>query len=289
MINQGSNTSTADGQASTGAALENSGTAGVNGALTGLGAYNAADTNNASTVGSNAQSLVNAQNIPAQVQADMNQATQQANEVTMPGIEQNAAAGGNTNSSRTGIADGLVQQGLAEQSASLQGSLTGQAEANAENLAQTQANNNNVNNLGALSSEGSVGNTAANTGVNAGTAATNDQIADAGEAAAGGAGQTAAEQAALTNQEQQFQSATTSPYAALQGLMGIAGTNNWGTDTTGTSDTTATPSAWSTISGLLSSGGSLLNGISTPKAPAVMSAPGDLGAGTGGLSFPMFE
>jgi hypothetical protein len=49
----------------------------------------------------------------------MQGATETARDVTMPGIEQNAAMTGNTNSTRTGIADGLVQRGLAEQSANL--------------------------------------------------------------------------------------------------------------------------------------------------------------------------
>jgi hypothetical protein len=192
----------------------------------------------------------------------MLQATQQANQVTMPGIEQNAAIGGNTNSSRTGIADGLVQQGLAEQSAALNGSLSGTAYANGLALAQQTANNNNTQNLGALSTAGSIGNTAANTGVNAGTASVANQGALSSEAAAGGAGLTASQQAILNNQQQQFQAQTTDPYAAAQGLMSVAGTNNWGQNTTGTSNTTSTPSAWDTISGLMSSAGGLAKGIS---------------------------
>jgi hypothetical protein len=90
----------------------------------------------------------------------------------------------------------------------------------------------------------------------------------------------------LDNEQQQYQSATTSPYAALNGYMGVIGSNNWGSNSTGTSDTTSTPLAWDTISGLMSSGG-LMQGFA-PKPP-VMSTAGDLGAGTGGLQFPMFR
>jgi hypothetical protein len=287
MVQQGGNLSTPNTQAATGNALQADGTSGVGGALSGLSNYNASTATDPNAINSAAQQYVQGQNIPAQVAAAMQGATQTAQDVTMPGIEQNAAIGGNTNSTRTGVADGIVQRGLAEQSANLNGSLSGTAYANGLNLASANANAANTANLGALSTEGSVGNTAASTGVNAGTASVANQGALSSEAAAGGAGLTAAQQAILTNQLQQFQSATTSPYAAAQGLMSVAGTNNWGQNTTGTSNTTSTPSAWDTISGLMSSGGSLL-GSFAPKAP-VMSTPGDLGAGTGGLSFPMFQ
>jgi hypothetical protein len=263
MVSQGSNLSTPNQQATTGTALQNSGTSGVTGALTGLSTYNPAASNNTQSQVDAANQYVAGQNIPAQVQAAMLGATQTANQVTMPGIEQNAAGTGNTNSTRTGIADGLVQQGLAEQSAALNGSLTGTAYANGLNLAQTTANNNNNNTLGALTTAGNIGNTAASTGVNAGTASVADQGALSSEAAAGGAGLTAAQQAILTNEQQQYAAQTTDPYAALNGLMGVIGSNNWGSSTTGsgTSDTTSTPSAWSTIAGLMSSGGALLSGL----------------------------
>jgi hypothetical protein len=283
MVTQGSNLAVPTQQAATGAALQNSGTAGISGALTGLSNYNPAATNNTQSQVDAANKYVAGQNIPAQVAAAMQGATQQANEVTMPGIEQNAATGGNTNSTRTGIADGLVQQSLANQSANLNGSLTGTAFANGLNLAQTTANNNNIDNLGALSTAGSIGNTAAATGVNAGTQSVGTQGALSSEAATGGAGLTAADQANLTNQEQQYQAQTTDPYAALQGLMGVIGSNNWGSSTTGTgtSDTTSTPSAWDTISGLMSSGGALLSGINGPGGGG-----GTPGTSIGGSSGP---
>ena len=241
MISQGSNLGIPGTQASTANTLQGAGTNGVSGALSGLSNYNASNTNNQNSITDAANAYVAGQNIPAQVQNAMLQATQQANEVTMPGIEQNAAIGGNTNSTRTGIADGLVQQGLAEQSAALNGSLTGQAYANGLSLAQQQANNNNVNNLSALNNLGTLGNTATNTGVNAGTNSVANQGALSSEAAAGGAGLTAAQQANLTNQLQQYQAQTQDPYAALQGLMGIIGTNNWGSTSNGTSNTTTPP------------------------------------------------
>lgn len=266
MVQQGGNLSTPQGQAATGTALQGAGTAGVTGALSGLSSYNPSAANNTQSQVNSANQYVAGQNIPAQVKAAMQGATEQARDVTMPGIEQNAAIGGNTNSTRTGIADGLVQRGLAEQSANLNGSLSGTAFANGLNLAQTTANNNNNSTVGALTAGGNIGNTAASTGVNAGTASVANQGALSSEAAAGGAGLTAAQQAILTNQQQQYQSKVTSPFAAAQGLMSVAGTNNWGQNTTGTSNTTSTPSAWDTISGLMSSAGSAAKGVSSLAA-----------------------
>lgn len=262
MVQQGGNLSTPDQQAATGTALQTAGTSGVTGALSGLSTYNPSATNNTQSQVDAANQYVAGQNIPAQVQNAMLGATQTANDVTMPGIEQNAAGTGNTNSTRTGIADGLVQRGLAEQSAALNGSLSGTAFANGLSLANNTANENNVNNLGALTTAGNIGNTAANTGVNAGSASVANQGALTSEAAAGGAGLTAAQQADLTNQAQQYQAQVTDPYAAAMGLMGVAGTNNWGQTSTGTNNTTSTPSAWDTISGLMSSAGNAAKGLS---------------------------
>lgn len=262
MVSQGGNLAIPNSMANTSTALQGAGTAGVQGSLSGLSGYDASRSNSADPTVAAAQKYVAGQDIPAQVRAAMQGATETARDVTMPGIEMNAAAGGNTNSSRTGIAEGLVQRGLAEQSANMSGSLSSQAFKDALTLAQTQQNNNNTANLGALTAQGTIGNTAANTGVNAGTASIAGQGALTSEAAAGGAGLTAAQQAILDNGQQQFASATQSPYAALSGLMGIIGTNNWGSSTNGTETTTKNPSAWDTISGLMSAGGSLAKGVS---------------------------
>jgi hypothetical protein len=260
MIAQGGDLSTSNTQAGTGKALQADGTSGVGGALTGLSNYNASNATAPGTISDAAQQYVDGQNIPAQVANAMLPAEQQARDVTMPGIEQNAAIGGNTNSTRTGIADGLVQRGLAEQDNNLTGSLTGAAYAHGLDLASSNANAANTANLGALIGEGNVGNTAANTGVNAGTASVATQGALSGEAAAGGAGITQNSQNALTNQSQQYQAQTNDPFAALNNYMGIVGANNWGSSTTGTNNTTSNPSAWDTISGLMSSAGSAAKG-----------------------------
>jgi hypothetical protein len=251
MLGYANGNTTPGSQATAGATDTAAGTNATTGALTGLSNFNPASTNNTQSLIDSANKYAAGQNIPAQVANAMQTATQTANDITMPGIEQNAAQTGNTNSTRTGVADGIVQRGLAEQAANLSGTLQSNAYQNGLNLAETSANSNNANTLGALNSAGSIGNATTNTGVNAGTSSINNQGALYGMASNAGAGEQAANQANLTNQQQQYQSQVTSPYAALNGLMPIIGSTNWGGNSTGTSNTTTTPSAWSVIGGLL--------------------------------------
>ena len=261
MVSSGSNLGVSNGQATTGTALQGAGTSGVTGALSGLSNFNAGAATNPDTISAAAQKYVDGQDINGQVSNAMLPALQQARDVTMPGIEQHAAIGGNINSTRTGIADGLVQRGLAEQSAGLGATLRNAAYTHGLDLASNNANTGNQQNLGALTSAGSIGNTAAATGVNAGTQSVNTQGMLSGEAATGGTGLTAAQQAILDNNTQKYQAQISSPFDALKQYMGVVGTNNWGSSSNGTSNTTSTPSAWDTISGLMSSGGKLASGF----------------------------
>jgi hypothetical protein len=235
------------------------GTNAATGALTSLGTFDPSATNNPNTLVSAANQYVAGQNIPAQVQAAMLPAEQQANQTTLPGITQNADIGGNADSSRTGIAQGMVEQGLGEQSAALNGSLTGIAFGNGLNLAENQAQNNNANTIGALSDLINGGNMTTGTGLNLGTGSIGNQGSLFNIAGTGGAGEQAANQAQLTNEEQQYQAQTNDPFAALNNYMGIVGSNNWGQNTTGTQSTS--PSALSMIGGLLGAGGSLMGGF----------------------------
>jgi hypothetical protein len=259
MLGYGSNGSTA-GTTATGNALQTAGTNATTGALSGLANYDPTKLNNTQSISDAAHQYADNQNIGAQTNAAMQQATETARDVTLPQIEQNAAITGNSNSSRTGIAQGLVQRSLAENAQNTYNSLYGQAYGNGLSLASNNANANNANSLGALTGAAGAGTTAANSGVNASSSAINDQKGLYDIAGTGATGQQQAQQANLDNQQAQFQSGTQSPYAALQGLMGIIGSNNWGANTTGTSTTTKTPSAWDVIGGLLGSAGSAAAG-----------------------------
>jgi hypothetical protein len=222
---QGTNTNyDTSGLYNNGSALN---TSGANAASSGLGAltgFNAGNTNNAQSISDSAKQFADNQNIGAQTAAATHQAMEQARDVTLPGIQQNAAIGGNTDSSRNGIAQGLVQRSLAENAQNTYNSLYGQAYGNGLNLAQTQANNNNGLNLNAANAAASQGTSAANTGANNQTAALNNQ------------GQQNA------NNQTNYGNNVGNAYAALQPYMQLFGGTNWGT-TTNTSGNSQTQGA----------------------------------------------
>jgi hypothetical protein len=256
MLGYANGNTTPANQAAAGGALTNAGVTGATGALTGLAGYDPTKLNNPGALIDQANQYASGQNIDAEVANSMLPALQQARDVTLPGIEQNAATSGNTNSSRTGIADGLVQRGLAEQATNLGATLRNQAFTNGLALASGNANSNNSDILTALNSRLTGGTNAANSGINAGNTSINNAGTLYSLAENAGQGQQAADQANLTNQAQQFQSKTSDPYAALKQYYSILGANNWGRNTTGTETDTTTPSAWSVMGGLLGAAGS---------------------------------
>jgi hypothetical protein len=220
-----------------GVSLSNSGTNAATSGLGALSSYNAGNTNNTQAISDAATQYANNQNIGAQTAAATNQAMEQVRDVTLPGIQQNAAIGNNTDSSRNGIAQGLVQRSLAENTQNTYNSLYGQAYGNGLNLAQTQANNNNGLNLTAANSAASQGNSAVNTGQNAYSGALNNTGT------------------ANNINQGNYTNSVGNAYAALQPYMQLFGGTNWGqtTSTNGTSQTQGTgTSNTQTDPGLLS-------------------------------------
>ncbi len=263
MINFGLNGSpTVGADTSSGTALTGAGANATTGALTSLGAFDPSSTNNTGANITAANQYVAGQNIPAQVQADMLGANQEAQQVTLPGIDQSAAGSGNINSSRTGIADGLVQQGLAEQAGALGAQLQGNAYNTGLQLAENTNQANNAANLSAFGTLGSLGNSTVGTGVNAGSAGISNQGNLFTLATAGGQGQQSGQQDIYSNELAGDQYSQTAPFTALQNYLGLVNGNYGGTSTTtGTQNTTTTPSIYSTLGALLGGGGSLLGGV----------------------------
>lgn len=230
-------------------------------ALSKLLGYDPTAQNNPSSLISQANQYVSGQNIPAQVKAAMQGATETARDVTMPGIAQNAALSGNSDSSRRGIAEGLVQRGLAEQSANLENSLQGQAFGQGLSLASSNANANNQAALTAAAQAANAGNTALYAGSGAVGGSINGQGTLFGIGSNAGQGLTAAEQANLTNQNQQYQAGINNPYAALMPYMKLVGSQLYGTNSTGTTTSQNDPGVGGILGGLLGGAGSLASGL----------------------------
>jgi hypothetical protein len=246
---------TPDQNAATGGALSTAGTSAATGALSDLSHFNPSAANNPQALIDQANQYASGQNIDAQVNNAMLNARQTARDVTMPGIEQNAAMTGNTNSSRTGIADGLVERGLAQQATDLGSSLRSKAFSDGLTLASNNAQTNNAQTLGALSSAATSGTSAANSGVAANSQSITDKNNLLGIANDAGTGLQNNNQLTLDNLLKQYQSSVSSPYDALNGLMGIIGTNNWGSTSSGTATTEKTPSMYEVLGGLLGAAG----------------------------------
>jgi hypothetical protein len=278
--------STVPGQnAATGGALSGAGTSAATGALSGLTNFDPSATNNPAALIDAANKYASGQDINGQVNNAMLNARQTARDVTLPGIEQNAAMTGNTNSSRTGIAEGLVERGLAQQSTDLGASLRSKAFSDGLTLASGNAQANNQQKLGALSTGASAGTNAANSGVAANSQSIQDKNSLLGIANDAGSGLQGANQLTLDNLLKQYQSKVSSPYDALNGLMGIIGTNNWGSNSSGSSTTTKTPSAFEVLGGLLGAAGNAKSLFSDERLKTNIKRVGQLDNGLGIYSY----
>jgi hypothetical protein len=258
MLNYGNgNTSIAGSSAAAGGALTGAGANAVGGALNTLAGYKPAGGMQSNIDAGNQYAA--GQDIPGLVTAAMRDATRTAGEQTLPQIARNAAGTGNINSSRRSIQEGIVQRGLNDQA----GDLSAQLRQNAFNTGATlnEQNNEAANNnlLSSIVARLTGGNSAVGTGVGANTGAVGQQGGLFDIANAGIGGQNMADQANLTNQEQQFEAKTDDPFRALQNFYSIIGATNWGGPSTGTSTTTSKPSTFQVIGGLMSGLGGLLH------------------------------
>lgn len=154
-----------------------------------------------------------------------------------------------------------MQRGLAEQASNLQNSQSGQAFGTGLQLASNNANANNQASLTAATNAANAGTCALHAGTNAVTGAINGQGSLFGIGENAGQGLTAAQQANLTNQQQQYQAGINNPYASLLPYMQLVGSQMYGSNSTGTTTNQNDPGALGIIGGLLGAGGGLMGGL----------------------------
>lgn len=251
-----SNSSPIPGQtASAGTDLTGAGVGATTGALSRLGAFSPTGGTSSNIDAANA--YADAAASPAAVDAAMRDARRQVTEQTLPGITQNAALTGNNMSSRTAIAEGIVNRGLAEKAADVSANMRAGAFNTGLGLAENsrQFDNNAV--LDALKSRGSLGSTAAGQGLDALGNSIGQQGSLFDLANSGGAGLQASDQAKLDND----MGKSNSVWDNLMKYYGIVGSQNWGGTTQSSGTMTKEPSIWETIGGLMSAGGSLAKGF----------------------------
>ena len=238
-----------NGIMSAGQSLANTGAQGATQAQTNLS--NFAGTNQTGNTIASAQQYAAGENIPAMVQAGMQQANQNASENSIPNLYRAAAASGGLNSSSAALGQGVVERGLADQSAALNAQYTNQAYTNGLSNAQQT----NAQGLQADSQLGSLGSNLQNTGTNQQTTAINNQGAINNQAVSGANGATGLDQQTINNLLAQYtgnMSFGTTQLADLKNSIG----GSYGSQ--GTSTTQQDPSMLSTIGSLLGGIGSLL-------------------------------
>lgn len=229
------------------------GTAAQANAITNLTASAAANTPAAQQAA--AAAYANGQNIGAATTAATQQAYQDAANNTLPSIYRNAASSGSLNSDRTALAQGLVQQGLAQTSANTYANLWNQA----YNTGGTNYSTQNAANNAATTAAGTLGSTAASqgyTGLNNAytTGATSNQLA------VGAANNlNSLDQATLDNQLKQWASNYSYDQNNLNDYWNVVSPLKGGTTTSaGTSTTDTSPSLASQIGQGIGTAGSLM-------------------------------
>jgi len=237
----------------TGSSLLPGGVGGTYGALSGLN--NFANSDQTGNNINSAQRYASGFDVPGQVGAAMQSGLQTAADSTLPSLYRAGAAGGNINSDRTAVSDGVVRQGLAQQAAGLTASLNN---SNYQNGLST-AENDNAQKLQGLSQLGSLGSNMTQMGTNDLSTGINNQGSINNQANAGSQGVQSLDQSTLNNAMDKFNGNQNFGWQQLQNLMGIVGGRSWGGTTVGNtssnSSTQTNPSLMSSIGSILGAGG----------------------------------
>lgn len=249
MLQTGTNQAVPNSSAQAGGALTTSGANATGQGLYGLAGYNPTNTPQAALAAAN--QYANNPQLQGMIDSATMDARRAVNEGALPQIERNAQASGNVNSNRTGIAQGIVNRGLADTVANTSANIRGTAYSQGLQGALQQLAGNDTNRLGALTALTGGGVGAANAGVNANTGSVGQQGGLYNIANAGIQGQQAA------------------PFAGLQNFWNIVGGQNYGNQTQGNFNTngiqvgntnqtqTSNPSLISSLSQILGMGSSL--------------------------------
>lgn len=204
----------------------------------------------------NANQYANDPSVSGRVDAAMMGAERAANEQYLPSIARNAAATGNRDSSKTAIQQGIIGRGLAETRAGIDANMRGDLYKTGLGLSQNQ----DQLSLASILGGASAGTNAMNSGVNATGAGVGQQGDIFNIGAAGSAGITQGNQAALNDAMARYQFGTSSPFDALNAYWNIVGSNNWGGTQVSHTDGTSTASDASVIGGLMGAAGSIVGG-----------------------------
>jgi hypothetical protein len=182
----------------------------------------------------------------------------------IPGVQRGAAMSGNTNSSRTGAKEAILERGYQDLRGDVSSQLRGNAYQQGITAAQNQRNQ-ELSRLMGLTGSGLQGALGGQSGLNSSLEAMGKLFGLGNE---GAAGLQASDQQGLSNELAKYAFSQDQAWAPLMNYFGIVGSQNWGGttkskgtstgSTTATGTSTASPAA--TAGGLLTSIGSLIPG-----------------------------
>ncbi|TFU06172.1 hypothetical protein EUV02_03940 [Polymorphobacter arshaanensis] len=206
-----------------------------------------------------ARAYANNPEIDGMVTAATRDVTRNLNEGTLPGIDRQATASGNINSSRAGVAAGIAQRGAADSIADVSANIRGQAYDRGLSLAE-QARGTNLSAMG--NSAGIFGNQVSQGAgtIGAGLDATYGNYDEATKAAALGQ---ADRQGYDTAAKSQWDENDVRQQKLLDAYYGTIGANQWGqkVNTTGTEKATKNPGLVGGLLGAASTAAGIYGGF----------------------------
>lgn len=240
-----------NGMMNAGAGAYGTGTAGMAGAMSNLNAIGSNDQTAANITRAN--EYVSGLDINGQVDAGMREANRNAAEGAIPNIYRQAAASGGINSDRAALSQGIVERGLAEQSAGLSAQLHNDAYKQGMTFAQQE----NQQGIMANASAGSIGNEMARNGYLATNAGVNNQATVNAQITGGANGATGLDQQTINDLMARYNGGQQFSWAQLQNLMGIVGGRPWGSQEASSQTVQTNPSLMQNIGSGLSIAGDL--------------------------------
>lgn len=177
------------------------------------------------------------------VDASMRDARRQVSEQALPGLNRNAAATGNMNSSRTGVAQGIIERGLAEKTADVSSQLRGQA----YQSGITQAQQDTQNKMGALQGAGAMAGNATSTGLSGMNAGVDMNKTNTDNAMTSTTMLNGFDQQVIDNELAKYDYQQQLPWKNLNNFYNIIGASNWGGTTTSVGTKKEPPSTISTL------------------------------------------
>lgn len=189
----------------------------------------AAGTDKTAAILGNAAKFAGSPELQAQIDAAQNDVKRTFQEDTLPGINRTAVAGGNVNSSRTGVAEGIARRGAEDQAAKIAAGMRSDAWNNGLRIAQEQLNTDAKLGLEANSQLGQAWQLG-NQSLGAGTQSGIDLASAVGAA---GSQINQQQQREIDGERLRWEKNDSRPWEQLNNYWQIVGSKDWGgTDTT---------------------------------------------------------